>query len=140
MILTTPRVLATGLAMTALAVVGGAAPADADPLPFNGIYMVANGDPGLFWTVSSSCATDGCNANVVSNRGWSSVATLTGGRWNFSVSKPDAVICDDGNYAPATMDVSIDPVTLAGTMSDDSNQGCPGGVITQTPFSLTKVA
>jgi hypothetical protein len=138
--LTSTRALAAAFGMAAVAVVGVAAPAHADPPPFSGIYVVANGDPGLFWTVSSDCVSDGCTANVVSNRGWNSVATMTGGKWVFTVSKPDAVICDDGNYAPATMGFSVDPVTLDGTMSSDSNEGCPGGLVSQMPFNLAKIA
>ncbi len=138
--LTIPRMLASGFAVTSLGVIGAASPALADPPPFNGIYLVSSGDPDLFWTVSSDCPTNGCTANVTSNRGWNSVATMAGGRWEFTVTKPDAVICDDGNYAPASVSISVDPVTLDGTMSNDSNEGCPGGLVSQMPFKLTKIA
>ncbi len=40
--------------------------------------------------------------------------TLTDGRWNFSVTKPDGFICDDGSYQPAVISISVDPATLAG--------------------------
>ena len=33
-------------------------------------------------------ATTGCTASLVSNRGWTSVATLSNGRWTFDVVKP----------------------------------------------------
>ena len=65
--------------------------------------------------------------------------TLTNGRWNFTVTKPDGVICTDGRYEPAVISLSVDPVTLAGVVSADSNYGCPGGNLSQSPFQLRKV-
>lgn len=117
-----------------------AAPAHADPSPFNGTYAIDGGADGFFITVSSNCATEGCTAKIVSNRGWTSVATLTGGRWDFTVTKPDGVVCDDGSYAPVVIAYSMDAATLAGTLTADSNGNCPGGQITQASFRLKKIS
>lgn len=128
----------------ALAVAGAvafAAPAAADPAVLNGKYTAAGGADGFYVTVTSTCpaAVDGCTASLVSNRGWTSVATLSNGRWNFNVTKPDGVICADGSYADVVIRYSMDASTLAGTVTADSNGECPGGQITQAPISLTKV-
>ena len=128
-------------AVSLLAVAGTAVPAaQADPSSFNGTYAIAGGADGFYVTVSSSCATDGCTANVASNRGWTSVATLTGGRWQFTVTKPDGEVCADGSYAPVVMNYSVDAATLAGMLVADSNGNCPGGQVTQAPFQLRKVS
>jgi len=131
------RTLATAAAMAVVAAPGFAASAHADPPLLNGKYSGVDNE--FVWTISSNCATNGCKANVASNQGWTSVATLNNGRWNFRVTKPDGVICDDGSYAPAYISLSIDPVTLGGTISSDSNYDCPGGDITTSPFQLRKV-
>ena len=60
-------------------------------------------------------------------------------RWNFTVSKPGGLTCDDGHYEPAVVSMSVDPATLAGVVSSDSNYGCAGGIVTQSPFQLQKV-
>ncbi|WP_099025595.1 hypothetical protein [Mycolicibacterium palauense] len=122
---------------TGLTTVLTPAPAYADPPLLNGTY--SGNDSEFVWTVSSSCAPSGCTANVASNQGWTSVATYAGGTYNFTVTKPDGVICEDGSYAPAYISLSVDPVTLAGTISSDSNYGCPGGDISRTPFQLKKI-
>ena len=92
-------------------------------------------------TVTSNCptVTDGCTARLVSNRGWTSTATLNNGIWAYSVTKPDGVICADGSYANVVIRYAIDANTMAGTVTADSNGECPGGQITQAPISLTKV-
>lgn len=127
--------------MAALAAVGSAASAHADPAAMNGKYAVAGGSDQFFVTASSACATatEGCTASLVSNRGWTAVATLTGGRWNYSVVKPQGVICGDGNFADVVIRYSIDANTLAGNVLADSNGECPGGQVTQFPVQLTKV-
>ncbi|MBI3214690.1 MAG: hypothetical protein HYZ38_12755 [Mycobacterium sp.] len=133
--LTITRMLMPALAMAAA--VGLAASAYADPPLLNGAY--SGGDDENVWTIATSCGITGCTGTVSSNQGWSVPATFTDGRWNFTVTKPDGVICDNGSYAPAYISLAVDPVTLAGTISTDSNYGCPGGDISQTPFQLTKV-
>ena len=130
---------AAAAAITAVALPGFAAAAHADPSPPNGTYAVQGGSDQFFVTVSSTCATEGCTANINSNRGWTSVATLTGGRWNFTVTKPDGVVCDDGSYAPVRIAYSVDAATLAGSITADSNGDCPGGQVTQAPFQLQKI-
>jgi len=120
---------------------GFVAPANADPSPLSGRYAIVGGVDGIYVDATSSCAaaTDGCTANLASNRGWTSVATLTGGRWNFTVTKPDGVVCDDGSFAPVSIAYSVDAATLAGTITADSNGDCPGGQVTQAGFQLQKI-
>jgi len=122
----------------AIAAVGFPGVANADAM--SGTYAIAGGADGLYATFTPSCATDGCTASIVSNVGWTSVATMSGGRWNFNVTKPDGIVCEDGSYAPVTIKYSIDPVTLTGTLLADSNGDCPGGQITQSPLQLKKLS
>jgi hypothetical protein len=139
MIVTT-RTLAAG-ALAAFAALGIAGPASADPAPFNGKYAAANGSDQFYVTVTSTCptVTNGCTASLVSNRGWTSVATLNNGIWTYNVTKPDGVVCADGNYADVVIRYAIDANTLAGTITADSNGECPGGQVTQAPMQLAKV-
>ena len=125
-------------AVAATAAVGTALPASA-AVALDGRYSVVGGSDQFFVTVASNCATEGCTASLVSNRGWTSVATLTNGRWNYSVIKPDGVICADGNYAAVVIRYSIDPNTLTGNVLADSNGECPGGQVTQFPVQLQKI-
>lgn len=123
-------------AIAAMALAGGAA---ADPPLLNGIYGSADGDPYNVWTIATSCGPTGCAGTVTSNQGWSTPTTLTDGRWVFTVTKPGGLTCDDGHYEPAVVSMSVDPVTLSGVVSSDSNFGCAGGIVTQSPFQLQKV-
>lgn len=129
--------LFAALPMTAVAAVVFAGSALADPPPFNGTY--SGGDQYSVWTVVTNCATDGCTGTVASNQGWSVPTTMTGGLWTFVVTKPDGAICADGSYAPAYISLAVDPVSLNGTITNDSNYSCPGGQITQNPFTLQKI-
>ena len=136
----TTRAMAAGV-LAALTALGSAGQASADPAPLNGKYAAANGSDQFYVTVTSNfpTATDGCTANLVSNRGWTSVATLNNGIWTYNVTKPDGVICGDGNFANVVIRYAIDANTLAGTITADSNGECPGGQVTQAPIQLTKV-
>jgi hypothetical protein len=136
------RTLTTAAALTLAGALGFAVPASADPALINGTYSVKGGDDGAVVTASSNCVpvVNGCTANLSSTVGWTSVATLTDGRWNFTVTKPDGVVCDDGSYAPVRIAYSVNAATLAGTVTADSNGDCPGGQITQAPFQLTKIS
>jgi hypothetical protein len=133
------RTLATAFAAPAIAGVALAASAAADPLLLNGTYGSADGDPYNVLTFATSCGVAGCAGTVTSNQGWSTPTTFSGGRWNFTVSKPGGLTCDDGHYEPAVVSMSVDPATLAGVVSSDSNFGCAGGIVTQSPFQLQKV-
>ncbi len=113
--------------------------AHADPPLLNGTYSGADGDPTSLMVIATTCGPTGCTGSVASNKGWTVPATLTNGRWNFTVTKPDGVICADGRFEPAFISLSVDPVTLGGVISADSNYGCPGGIISQTPFQLQRV-
>ncbi|MCV7355228.1 hypothetical protein H7K04_07250 [Mycolicibacterium fluoranthenivorans] len=131
------RLMGTAFGITAAAALAFAASAQADPLLLNGTY--AGGDAENVWTIASTCGVIGCTGSVASNQGWTSPMTLTDGRWNFSVTKPDGFICDDGSYQPAVISISVDPATLGGVVSADSNGACPGGILSQTPFQLRQV-
>ncbi|MEI7915800.1 MAG: hypothetical protein WCH82_13730 [Mycobacteriaceae bacterium] len=127
----------------ALAAIGtlGAATAAADPASLNGRYTVAGGSDQFFVTATSACptASEGCTASLVSNRGWTSVATLHNGIWTYNVTKPDGVVCADGNYADIVIRYALDANTLSGMVTADSNGECPGGQVTQAPIQLTKI-
>lgn len=131
--------LAAVCAGAALAVLGPAGTAVALPL-FNGVYDIDGGSEEFYWTVQSTCANDGCTANIMSNRGWTAVATLAGGRWNFATSKPDAMVCPDGSFAPIILRYSLDAATLSGIVTADSNGECAGGQVTQVPIQMKKVS
>lgn len=131
------RALVAGaLTVTALT---GTGVASADPSPLNGRYSAAGGSDQFFVTVTSNCVTNGCTANLVSNKGWTSVATLNNGIWTFDVVKPDGVICDDGNFADVVIRYAVDANTMTGSVDADSNGECPGGQVTRFPFQLTKL-
>ena len=133
--------LTAAAALSAAAALTFAVSASADPALINGTYSVRGGDDGAVVTASSNCVpvVNGCTANLTSTVGWTSVATYTDGRWNFSVTNPDGVVCDDGSYAPVRIAYSVNAATLSGTITADSNGDCPGGQITQAPFQLTKI-
>lgn len=135
------RTLTSAAVLAATASLGFAASASADPAAINGTYAVKGGDEGAVVTAASSCnpVVNGCTANLTSTVGWTSVATFTDGRWNFTVTKPDGIVCDNGSYAPVRIAYSIDAATMTGTITADSNGDCPGGQITQAPFQLVKV-
>ncbi len=134
------RTLATAVAAPAIAGVALAAAAAGDPPLLNGTYGSSDGDPYNVWTFATSCVPSGCTGSVTSNQGWSTPTTLSGGRWNFTVSQPGGLTCDDGHYEPAVVSRSVDPATLAGVVSSDSNFGCAGGIVTQSTFQLQKIA
>ena len=123
-------------AIAAMALAGGAT---ADPPLLNGTYGSSDGDPYNVLTITTNCGPAGCTGTVASNQGWTTPTTLTDGRWVFTVSKPGGLTCDDGHYEPAVVSMSVDPVTLNGVVSTDSNYGCAGGVVTQSPVQLQKV-
>ena len=135
--LTLTQKLATAVATAAVAV-GFAAPAHSEPPSFNGTY--AGGDAENYWTVSTVCPTEGCTGTVASNQGWQVPAKMVRGLWQFLITKPDGAICADGSYAPAYIEIEVDPATLNGIIALDDNYSCPGGTVTTTPFKLTKVS
>ena len=129
------RTLASAAAIMAVAV-GVASPVLADPPLLNGTY--SGGDVLNLWTIATTCDPTGCTGSVSSNQGWTVPATFVNGMWNFKITKPDGAICSDGSYAPAYISLTLDPATLAGTITTDSNYDCPGGTITQAPFQFAR--
>jgi hypothetical protein len=136
----TVKMMVTACAVASAATLGLAAPAQANPSLLNGTYDIDGGDQDAYWTASSTCATDGCVARIVSNVGWSGNAVMNNGRWNLTVTKPDGVVCSDGSYAPVVIAYSVDAVSGAGTVTADSNGDCPGGQITAAQFQIKKIS
>ena len=99
----TVKTMVTACVVSTAATLGLAAPAQANPSLLNGTYDIDGGDQDAYWTASSTCATDGCVARIVSNVGWSGNAVMNNGRWNLTVTKPDGVVCSDGSYAPVVI-------------------------------------
>ena len=135
----TVKTMATACAVAALTVIGPAGSAVALPL-FNGVYDIDGGSEEFFWTVQSTCANEGCTANITSNRGWTAAATMNGGRWIFNTSKPDAMVCPDGSFAPIVLRYALDGATLSGIVTADSNGECVGGQVTQVAIQMKKIA
>jgi hypothetical protein len=135
---TVARLLAV-VALPVTAAVALAVPAQAQPPLLNGAYNEAGGDPLNVWTFATTCGLTGCTGTVSSNTGWTAPVAFTDGRWTFTVSKPGGLICDDGTYQPAVSTISVDPGTLGGDLSSDSNYGCSGGTVSHTPIQLVKV-
>ena len=133
------RAITRALAATAVAAGTAIAFAGAANADLSGNYAAVGGSDQFYVTVIPACATDGCTASLVSNRGWTSVATLHNGTWTYNVIKPQGSICADGNFADIVIRYAIDASTLAGTVTADSNGECPGGQVTQAPIQLTKV-
>ena len=129
------RALVAGALATGAAI-GSAGLAHAD---LSGKYTVVGGSDQFYVTATANCATEGCTASLVSNRGWTAVATLNNGIWTYNVVKPQGAICADGNFADIVIRYAIDNNTLAGIVTADSNGECPGGQVTQAPIQLTKV-
>ena len=132
------KTVATACVGAAMTAIGLAGPAMALPL-FNGVYDIDGGSEEFYWTVQSTCATEGCTANITSNRGWTAVATLTGGRWIFNTSKPDAMVCPDGSFAPIVLRYSLDAASMGGVVTADSNGECVGGQVTQVAIQMKKI-
>jgi hypothetical protein len=130
------RTLATAVALTAVAA-GSAISAHAAPPSFNGAYT--GGDVENVWNVTTACAEEGCTGTVASNQGWQVPTKMVNGLWQFLITKPDGAICADGSYAPAYIEIEVDPTSLNGTLALDDNYSCPGGNVTTSPFTLTKV-
>ena len=136
----TVKTMVTACVVATAATLGLAGPAQANPSLLNGTYDIDGGDQDAYWTASSTCATDGCVARIVSNVGWSGNAVMNNGRWNLTVTKPDGVVCSDGSYAPVVIAYSVDAVSGAGTVTADSNGDCPGGQITAAQFQIKKIS
>jgi hypothetical protein len=136
----TIKTMVTACAVATAATLGLAAPAQANPSLLNGTYDIDGGDQDAYWTASSTCATDGCVARIVSNVGWSGNAVMNNGRWNLTVTKPDGVVCSDGSYAPVVIAYSVDADSGSGTVTADSNGDCPGGQVTVAQFQIRKIS
>ena len=132
------RAFTRSLAAATLAAGAALATAGIAQADLRGRYSVVGGSDQFYVTVTPACLTDGCTASLVSNRGWTAVATLHNGTWTYNVIKPQGAICADGNFADIVIRYAIDNNTLAGVVTADSNGECPGGQVTQAPIQLTK--
>ena len=79
---------------------------------------MAPGNTATMWTVNA-CGT-GC-AQVIGDNAVTWEAHLANGRWTGSVHRPDAVDCKNGTAAPGTSELSLDAVTLRGTVVSTSD-------------------
>ncbi len=132
------RTVAVAALLGAMAV-GFAGPAWAEDLT-PGKYTVilsggiapamAPGNTASMWTVNP-CGS-GC-AQVIGDNAVTWEVHLANGRWTGSVHRPDAVDCKNGTAAPGTSELSLDAVTLRGTVvstSDGPACGSPTSITT----------
>lgn len=89
-----------GAALAAGTAIGSAGLAHAD---LSGKYSVSRRFGQFYVTATANCATEGCTASLVSNRGWTAVATLHNNIWTYSMVKPQGAICADGSFADIVM-------------------------------------
>jgi hypothetical protein len=145
------RGLCAALIVLAGAAVGLANPASAD---LSGTYNFATDNGGTAtWTITpcgAGCANVAAT-NVIAFGGqaspWNGTAELTGGTWNMSVARPDAIRCDsDGSIVPGLAIYSWDATTLSGTDIDEAptpGGACgnpPGTTTPPNPFTLTQAS
>lgn len=133
------RAFTCALAAAALASGTAIATAGFAHADLSGRYAVVGGSDQFYVTATPACDTEGCTASLVSNRGWTAVATLHNGTWTYNVVKPQGAICADGNFADIVIRYAVDNNTLSGVVTADSNGECPGGQVTQGSIQLTKV-
>lgn len=113
-----------------------AAPAAADGPVFNGTFRFVSDDGTTNTWVVTPCGV-GC-ARVVSDSGHVDVeARKTDMQWRFTYTDPSAWECDDGTDAPATRHVSVDAVTLRGTVSQGPDAVCGESDVVGEPFGFT---
>lgn len=113
-----------------------AAPAAADGPVFNGTFRFASDDGSTNTWVVTPCGA-GC-ARVVSDTGYvDAQARLTDGQWRFTYTHPSAWDCEDGTYAPGTRAVSVDAVTLRGTVAQGPDAVCGEVDVVDDPYGFT---
>ncbi len=132
------RAVAMAAVLGALAV-GFAGPAWADDLSPGKYTVIVSGGiaPGMaagntaaMWTVNP-CGS-GC-AQVIGENAVTWETHLANGRWTGSVHRPDAVDCKNGTAAAGISNLSLDAVTLRGTIistSDGPACGSPAPITT----------
>jgi hypothetical protein len=142
--MTITRAMAVAVAVTCTAV-GLASPAGAD-VQLDGNYTFVNGDTTNTWSITSQCNAEGtCGGTVSTSTGWvGAIKRVSGGPW--TAERRDVSTgwtCPDGSTGPADLLYSIDPVSLAGTVSYTSKPGAcndPNPQQGQQPISLQPVA
>ncbi|OKH68276.1 hypothetical protein EUA04_13505 [Mycolicibacterium obuense] len=132
------------------ALVGAAAPAQADQV-MEGVFTITpeGGKPGT-WTIFPSCVPVvgdlrealylpvGCRMHVQASAGLvGGDAVLTGGQWAYTTPTDRGMQCPDGSWAPTVDVVKFDDVTMTGTRQTQHNGNCglPPGIIT-TRFTM----
>ena len=127
------RRLAAGIAL-ATAAVAWAGPSNADDL--DGTYFVTRSNGGDdTWTLTS-CGASCVNVAALQ---WNGKATLSGGRWSLSTTRP--VTCMGlPDPQPMQMDISWDAATLQGieTLHNPGVCGAPPGATQSNDFFLVK--
>jgi hypothetical protein len=132
------RIMPAGFIIVGSAALAFAGTAQADPPLLDGTYNAAIPGKTGIWTVTSDCATEGCQANISSDSGWSGVATLTGGQWNLTVDdNPNGLICPDGRRFTSEVVYTIDATSLIGTAAGPDQCQTPVGW-SSNPITLTK--
>ena len=124
--------------------VGLASPAWADER-LDGEYTFINGPTSNTWSITTQCNPEGtCGGSVSSSNGMLvAIRRLAGGPW--TIERHDVFngwTCADGSTGPADLVYSLDPVSLAGTVSYASKPGAcndPNSLKNQQPVSLVKV-
>ena len=94
------RTFAVAIAAPAIAGVALAGTAAVDPPLLNGTYGATDGDPYNVLTFATSCGAAGCTGTVTSNEGWTVPTTLSGGRWNFTISSRAVSPATTGTMTP----------------------------------------
>ncbi len=108
------------LAAAGVLLLAGACPAAAAPGLMSGEYQVRvdDSDYGV-WDFAPDCAVpaDGCTAGVTARpKGWTAVATLSGGRWSLSRTSEKMFGCRDGSSSPGELRANWDAGTLSGSL------------------------
>jgi hypothetical protein len=148
------RALAVAVAFASV-FLGFASPARADQV-LQGIYTYTQeGIIPTTWTIYPSCVPTvgdlrdnlelpvACRLHVAatpSTQVSGGDARLTGGRWQFTTNKLNAMACPDGvTKAPLLETYTFDDVTMTGTRSVSNNDVCNGAVLANIetyPFTL----
>ena len=114
------RQTAVALACAGLLLAPVAGPAAAAEELMNGDYQIrVDGSDFGVWTFTPECnaPADGCTARVEARaKGWTAVATLSDGLWNFTRTSPTLFGCADGSSSPGEMRAKWDAGTLTGSL------------------------
>lgn len=112
-------------------------PATSAGATFKGTYTMTAIQANTETWVVTPCGP-GCATVVASGpriKSWSATAQFVNGKWQITVSRPDAVKCPDGSTAPGTTHYSVDGSLTGGTLVTDYGAVC-GGQPGTTPIDV----